>query len=133
MMNEFIYKTRVYFEDTDANSMVYHSNYLNYFERARTEWLNHIGVDVASLADEGVFFAVVCANINYKRPARLNDLLDVYARVGEFGVTSVTYAQKVTRRDNPGELFCEGEVKIVCINENMRPIAFPETIKGRLV
>ena len=89
-MSEFIYRTRIYYEDTDVNGIVYHANYLKFFERARTESLNDIDVDVQLLADEGILYAVVYANINYKKPARLNDLIDVYATPTTFGRTSVT-------------------------------------------
>ncbi len=131
-MSECIYRTRIYYEDTDVNGIVYHANYLKFFERARTESLNDIDVDVQLLADEGILFAVVYANINYKKPARLNDLIDVYATPTTFGRTSVTYSQKVVRHGDESHVYCDGEVKIVCINDNMRPIVFPPRIKELL-
>ena len=80
----------VYYEDTDAQGVVYYANYLRFMERARTEWLRALGFEQdALMADEGVMFAVVHADITFRRAARFNDLLDAtvsiedYTRTGE--------------------------------------------------
>ena len=76
--NSFVWQVRVYWEDTDAGGVVYHSNYLSFFERARTEWLRARGVHQARLAeDEGVLFAIRHMAVDWHQPARLDDLLDI--------------------------------------------------------
>ena len=75
-MSGFTWPVRVYYEDTDAGGVVYHTNYLKFFERARTEWLRSLGYSQASLAStEGVLFTVVSLGTEYHRPARLDDQL----------------------------------------------------------
>jgi acyl-CoA thioester hydrolase len=73
---QFSWPIRVYYEDTDAGGVVYHSNYLNFMERARTEWLRHLGFEQTYLRDElNVIFAVHSMQIAFKKPAKFNDLL----------------------------------------------------------
>jgi len=69
---EFVWPIRVYYEDTDAGGVVFYANYLKFFERARTEWLNHLGVDQSELLQQNIAFAVKHVDIDYKFPARLN-------------------------------------------------------------
>jgi len=72
-MNPFVWRVRVYWEDTDAGGVVYHSRYLNFFERARTEWLRSLGVDQVKLAEEeNVLFAIRHMNIDFEQAARLD-------------------------------------------------------------
>ena len=85
-MNPFVWKVRVYWEDTDAGGVVYHSRYVNFFERARTEWLRSLGVDQSELAEqENVLFAVRHMEIDFKQAARLDDELDITVHSVEVG------------------------------------------------
>ena len=73
-MNEFSWRTRVYWEDTDGGGVVYYANYLKFMERARTEWLRSLGHSQHELAEQyGFVFAVAEAHVNYRKPARLDD------------------------------------------------------------
>ena len=77
-MQPFVWKVRVYWEDTDAGGVVYHARYLNFFERARTEWLRGMGVHQAKMAKEdNTIFAIRNMNISYVMAARLDDELEV--------------------------------------------------------
>ena len=96
--NKFILPIRVYYEDTDAGGVVYHSNYINYFERARTEWLRQLGYELDELArDEQLLFVVRALSCEYLRPALFNDELFVSAEIIELGKTSIQFKQQVMR------------------------------------
>ena len=87
---------RVYYEDTDAAGVVYHSNYLNYCERARTEYLRERGWSVAELASDGAVFPVVRMEIDFKAPARHDDLLQVITTPLRVGGSSLSCASRYT-------------------------------------
>ncbi len=77
-MNGFSWPVRVYYEDTDTGGVVYYANYLKFFERARTEWLRSFGLNQDKLAqEEGLIFVVRRALLDFLRPARLDDMLEV--------------------------------------------------------
>ena len=82
-MNEFAWRTRVYWEDTDGGGVVYYANYLKFMERARTEWLRSLGHSQQEIAEQyGFVFAVAEAHVNYRKPARLDDELLDQLRAG---------------------------------------------------
>lgn len=128
----FVWPVRVYYEDTDAGGVVYYANYLRFMERARTEWLRSLGFDQAQLVrDRGVLFAVRSVNLDYFRPARLDDLLDVTAAVASTGRASICFAQTVMRTSGGSvpELLSRGEVKIACLDAgSFRPASVPDEI-----
>jgi acyl-CoA thioester hydrolase len=128
---EFILPIRVYYEDTDAGGVVYHSNYLNFMERARTEWLRHLGFEQDQLRErEGVVFAVSGMEVAFLRPARFNDALQVSTRVVQFRKASLVCEQQVMRGD---ELLCRATVKVACIDINrFKPSAMPQGILSEL-
>ncbi|MDP6954264.1 MAG: YbgC/FadM family acyl-CoA thioesterase, partial [Alphaproteobacteria bacterium] len=91
---------RVYYEDTDAAGIVYYANYLKFVERARTELLREHDIDYQSLlAGEGLVFAVRDCHIDYLRPARLDDALEVETRVVEISAAAIRIEQTVRRAD----------------------------------
>ena len=95
-MKEFSWRTRVYWEDTDAGGVVYYANYLRFMERARTEWLRTLGFCQRDLAhNHGVLFAVTRVRIDYRRPARLDDELSVTCEPRAVGAASVIFAQNI--------------------------------------
>ncbi len=97
-MNPFVWKVRVYWEDTDAGGVVYHSRYLNFFERARTEWLRSIGIYQAKIASEdNVLFAIRNMDIDFVQAARLDDELDITVHSVNAGGVRMTLSQDVTR------------------------------------
>ncbi len=133
-MSEFIWQVRVYYEDTDAGGVVYYANYLAYMERARSEWLRTLGFDNQTLADQqGVVFAVRRASIDYLRPARLDELLDVSLTLKKRGRASLLFEQQVRRGD---VLLCQGEILLACVDVNsFKATAIPQKIisKTRLL
>ena len=120
----FRWPVRVYYEDTDAGGMVYYANYLKFMERARSEWLRSRGVDLAVLADhEEAMFVVRSANLEFLRPARLSDNLEVSVQVAHQRPASIELCQAVTRS---GEALCTGMVRLACINiRTARPRPLP--------
>ena len=107
---------RIYYHDTDAGGVVFYANYLKYLERARTEWLRARGVEQRRLAEEqDVVFAVVEVSRRYRRPARLDDMLEVTARVAETSRSRVVFEQAVYR-ESDGELLVQGRVEVACLS-----------------
>lgn len=97
-MREFIVSMRVYYEDTDSAGVVYHANYLKFMERARTEWLRSLGIEQDELArDEGVIFAVRSIALDYFKPARFNDLLQISVMITRIGGASISLSQSITK------------------------------------
>jgi acyl-CoA thioester hydrolase len=124
----FSWPIRVYFEDTDASGVVYHANYLRWFERARTEWLRAQGYDQQKLMDElGIAFTVATIAIAYKRPARLDDQVEVLTHIAEQGKVTLTLAQKLVPAGNHSEIMTTAQVGVVCVDsKNFRPKRFPD-------
>lgn len=119
---------RVYYEDTDAGGVVYYANYLKYLERARTEWLRAAGWGQTDLAsDRGVLFAVRSIELDYHAPARLDDALEVEARIAAVGRARIDFAQRVLCN---GEPLCTGRVRVACLDAaTFRPRALPDDMK----
>ncbi len=118
---------RIYYEDTDAGGVVYHANYLHYFERGRTEYLRERGLAVAALAERGYIFPVVRLEIEYRSPAFLDDLVRVETEVLEVGKTSFTLGQQVVRAVD-GKLLADGKVTLVCASSAMKARRLPEEL-----
>ena len=128
----FSIPVRVYYEDTDTGGVVYHSNYLNFMERARTEWLRAFGFEQDELRRTyGVIFAVSAVNIAFRKPARFNELLAVTVEVTRRGAASLTLAQEVRRAE---EVLASAEVRIACIDvERFAPVPIPAPVAERVV
>ena len=124
----FSWPVRVYFQDTDAGGVVYHAAYVNFMERARTEWLRTFGYSNAGLMKElGVVFVVRSITLDYLKPALLDDLLTVTARIKEIGRSRVTLLQSVLRVK---EVLTEGEVHLVCVNvQTFKPVSVPDVLR----
>ena len=120
-------EVRVYYEDTDAGGVVYHANYLGYFERGRTEFLRDLGLSVRDLHEWGYIFPVVRLEIDYRAPAVLDDLLRVATEVLEVGKTSFTLGQQVLRAID-GKVLADGRVTLVCVGPGMKPKRLPEEL-----
>lgn len=122
---------RVYFQDTDAGGVVYHASYVNFMERARTEWLrDRYGYSNAGLMSEfGVAFVVRKLVLDYLKPALLDDMLTVSAQVKELGRSRVTLLQSVLRGE---ELLVEAEVHLVCVTmSNFKPVGIPDALRDQ--
>ena len=124
----FTLPVRVYFQDTDAGGVVYHASYVNFMERARTEWLRSFGFTNAGLMKElGVVFVVRSLKLDYLRPALLDDLLSVSAQLKEIGRSRVTLHQTMMRGE---EILVEGEIHLVSIAlDTFKPVSVPEVLR----
>ncbi len=119
-MRVFNWPITIYYEDTDAGGVVYHSNYLKFFERARTEMLRAIGVSQQVLLEQRIGFVVRHAEIDFKQGARLDDQLTVVTSIAELKKASLTFCQELVNPE--GQLLCKAIVKVACIdNEKMKP------------
>ncbi len=130
----FSFPVRVYYEDTDASGVAYHANYLRWFERARTEWLRALGLQQETLRDQTqVVFTVASVEIDYRRPARLDDGLEVRTRVPVIGRASLRFEQELVRPES-GELLSRARVKVGCVGSaDFRPIALPAALQRAIL
>ena len=135
----FSHRLRVYWEDTDAGGVVYYANYLKFFERARTEWLRSAGYKQQVLAaEEGIQFVVARIECDYRRPARLDDVIELDVRVAQAGRASIVFEQTARRGT---EVLATARIRAGCVDtrtlapkamptpmlEAMKSKAFPET------
>jgi acyl-CoA thioester hydrolase len=136
-MNEFIWPVRVYYEDTDSGGVVYYANYLKFMERARTEWLRSLGIEQDQLRDrDGILFAVRSVTIDYRKPARFNDQLDVVSSISQTRKASLTFQQRVVHSaaDSAEPLvLCDAAVKVACLDAStFTPRSIPETLLAEI-
>ncbi len=118
---------RVYYEDTDSGGVVYHSNYLNFMERARTEWLRALGFEQTDIKDDmNVVIVVHSMQIAFKKPAKFDDLLTVASSIANIGRSSFEFEQKITTNN---QLLVQAQVKLACVCEHtFKPLAIPKPI-----
>ena len=132
--NSFIWPIRVYYEDTDAGGVVYHAAYLHYMERARTEWLRHLGFEQDQLREQSqIIFAVRQASLDYRAPARFNDQLNLVTQLTQLGRASLKLTQQVQQANKTVTTLCTGHIKIACVSyPALRPTALPRTVRDVL-
>ncbi len=142
MTTEFIWPIRVYYEDTDAGGVVYYANYLNFYERARTEWLNHLKINQNLLLVNNRVFVVVKAEVDYIKPAKLNDHLIVQSQISRLSAVSVEFEQKIYKEISP-DLIANGNalqkdktllnkafIKVACLKLNsFTPCRMPANVR----
>ncbi|MBX9726157.1 MAG: tol-pal system-associated acyl-CoA thioesterase [Rickettsiales bacterium] len=137
MMNPFArddafhYPIRVFYEDTDAGGVVYHANFLNFSERARTEWLRHLTIGRERLQNEfGLMFVVRRANIEWRRPARLDDLLMVETRLQGMGKVRMSLRQTITRDETH---LATIDIEVVAVSvKDFTPMLLPQALRDLL-
>jgi 4-hydroxybenzoyl-CoA thioesterase len=119
---------RVYYQDTDAGGVVFHAQYFAFMERARTEMLNALGVDLAAVADrQRTLFLVHHIEAKYHRPARLNDMLSVSAEVVRMNRASLVFRHRVERGE---ELLVEADVTVALVDrDRMKPTRMPQELE----
>ena len=118
---------KVYYEDTDAQGVVYYANYLKFFERARTEYLREIGYGQKDLMEQGAIFVVREVAIEFKKPAYLDQQIEVHTRIIKAGKVSFDFTQEVFTDE--GNLLCGGIVKCGCLSlKNFKPKALPSKL-----
>ena len=130
--NKFSWPIRVYYEDTDAGGVVYHSNYLNFMERARTEWLRALGFEQTVVKDElGVIIVIHSLSIAFKRPAYFNNMLEVNCELANIGRSSIEMVQTI---QCDGVLVIEAQIKAAFVNAaTFKPVAIPEVMKQAMI
>jgi acyl-CoA thioester hydrolase len=108
---------KIYYEDTDCGGVVYYGNYLKYFERARTEYLEERGLSVAGLMTEGTVFVVVHAELDYRSPARYGDWLVVETVVSGMTAASFTFSHVIRERESR-RVVVEGSARLAATDGN---------------
>ncbi|MEW5707883.1 MAG: tol-pal system-associated acyl-CoA thioesterase [Pseudomonadota bacterium] len=128
----FCLPLRVYYQDTDAGGVVYHSRYLDFLERARYEWLREAGFGLRELAERlKIVFVVRSLSIEFRRPARLDDLLHVTVRLEQVGRSRVPVTQEV-KRDH--EILAEAMVELACVDaRTLKPASLPPELRRAIV
>ncbi|MES2012402.1 MAG: tol-pal system-associated acyl-CoA thioesterase [Pseudomonadota bacterium] len=130
--SQFVWPIRVYYEDTDSGGVVYHSNYLNFMERARTEWLRALGFEQTALKNElGMLFVVHSMHIAFKSPAYFNDMLAVQNQLVKAGHGSIEFLQTIVRND---QVLLEAKVKLACVDAaSFKPQGIPVVVKQAIM
>ena len=120
---------RVYYEDTDSGGVVYHSNYLNFMERARTEWLRSLKINQQTLKDElNLLFVVHQIDIKFIKPAIFNDLIEVETTLKQITPVRVKLEQHIKRQT---DLLISASVEVVGVNaRTLKPVRIPQQIKS---
>lgn len=128
----FAWPVRVYWEDTDGAGIVYYANYLRFLERARTEWLRAKGYDQRELAARhGVVFVVRAIALEFMKPARLDDTLNVSASLKAIGAAAIELEQRIERAN---ECLLAGEVKLACVRiAAFQPARIPRELRDAVV
>ncbi|MCG3865936.1 MULTISPECIES: tol-pal system-associated acyl-CoA thioesterase [unclassified Photobacterium] len=127
-LNVFKWPVTIYYEDTDVGGVVYHANYLKFFERARTEYLRKIGLNQQQLFSQNMSFVVRSLNIDFLRGAKLDDQLMVHTVVQNIRRASIEFSQELVNNNN--EVLCKALVNVACVDPTkMKPIALPEQLK----
>ena len=130
MSKQFKHKVKIYYEDTDAGGVVYYANYLKYLERARSEAIYSLGLTNANLQkDHDTLIIVKSCNIEYKKPAKFEDELEIISSVLTKTKTSFTMKQIIKKNE---ELISEATVQLVTVNKEGKPIKIPEILNNLL-
>ena len=108
---------RIYYEDTDCGGIVYYANYLKYFERARTQYLEERGLSVAWLMKEGTLFVVVHAEVDYRSPAHYGDRLSIETVVSDISAASFTFSHVIRERESR-RVVVEGSARLAATDGN---------------
>ena len=115
---------RIYFEDTDAQGLVYNSNYLKYLERGRTEFLRNLGYDQKKLLKEGLIFVVKKVNLDFVKPAELDEIIEVKSKIESVKKVSFTFVQEIF--DSNQKKILDANVKCGCLEiKNKKPFKIP--------
>ena len=129
----FVYSfpVRVYFENTDAGGVVYHSEYLKFLERARTEWLRHLGFDHQGLArNHRVTLVVTALAVDFTKAARLDDNVAVSVRLESLGKVRCVFAQEIRRDD---EVLVKARITVACVTgDRFKPTEIPEALRKKM-
>jgi len=130
MAKKFNFTVKVYYEDTDAGGVVYYANYLKFLERARSEAIYSLGYSNSDLLNKhGILLIVKSCNIEYKKPAKFEDILDLISEITSFTKTSFLMKQTILRNN---ELISEAVIHLVSVDKNGKPSKIPDELKHKL-
>ena len=130
MSKQFKHKVKIYYEDTDAGGVVYYANYLKYLERARSEAIYSLGLTNTNLQkDHDTLIIVKSCNIEYKKPAKFEDELEIISSTLSKTKTSFTMLQIIKKNE---EIISEATVQLVTVNKEGKPIKIPEILNKLL-
>ena len=130
MRKSHCFPTRIYWEDTDAAGIVYYANYLRFLERGRSDLVRSAGVNQAELLNnEGVTFPVRRCEIDYLKPARLDEQIEVHTWIKKIGGASIELDQNILRGVEPIVL---AKVRLACVGPNGRPRRLPAHVRAAL-
>jgi len=129
--NNFFCQYRIYYEDTDSGGVVYYANYLKFFERARTEFLRSLNISQQQLKEqENLLFVVKNCQIDYRKSAKLDDLINVSVKIAELRPASILFFQQITLDQ---QILVDLQTEIVAVDlQNFRPKKIPQPIKNLL-
>tara|TARA_Y100000768_G_C23500032_1_gene461109 strand:+ start:144 stop:539 length:396 start_codon:yes stop_codon:yes gene_type:complete len=129
-MKKFNFKLKVYYEDTDAQGIVYYANYLKFFDRARSEAIASYGLSNKYLKEKyKVIIIVKSCNINYKKSAKLEDCLNISSKVSNMTYSSFIMKQ-VAKRGK--DIISEADVHLVVVDMEGKPTKIPDVLKKKL-
>ncbi len=131
----FAFPARVYFENTDAGGVVYHAEYLKFLERARTEWLRHLGFTHHALSrHHGVIFVASQLAIDFVKPAKLDDAISIGVELESLGRVRVVFHQEIRRETGAtSETLVRARVTVACVAvEGFKPVEIPEEMRKKL-
>ena len=130
-MKAFKYNLKVYYEDTDFGGIVYHANYLKYFERARSELIYSLGYSNKKLLDKfKILIAVKTCNVDFKKPAKFEDKITVFTKIKSNSLTTITMSQIIKRKS---DILCDAEIKLVSLNKLGKPVKLPKVFIKKLI
>ena len=130
MAKKFSFKVKVYYEDTDAGGVVYYANYLKFLERARSEVIYSLGYTNTSILERfGILLIVKSCNIEYKKPARFEDSLEIISEIKSFTKTSFLMKQNILKNN---ELISDADVHLVSVDKKGKPSKIPEELKKKI-
>ena len=130
MAKKFNFTVKVYYEDTDVGGVVYYANHLKFLERARSEAIYSLGYTNSDLLiNHGVLLIVKSCNIEYKKPAKFEDILDINSEVKSFTKTSFLMKQNILRNS---EIISEAEIHLVAVDKDGKPSKIPEELIKKL-
>lgn len=122
---------RIYYEDTDCGGVVYYANYLKYFERARTEYLEERGVFVKECIQKGFFFVVAHQDIDYKAPASYGDVLSIEIKVSKISGASIIF-DYVVKNKKTNQLIAVAGTTLACVGKDIQPMKIPQDVREKL-
>lgn len=122
---------RIYYYDTDSGGVVYHANYLKYFEMGRSEYMRRRGADPKTMAEQGLIFVLTQTELFFRAPARYGDILDIDTKVKEIAGASIVFVYDIRLKGQPKHIVT-GTTKLAMVNRDMKVQRFTEEFIARL-